>query len=175
MADGEVTGITELIQRFDTLPTRLKQRVLRGWATAQGNRMAAMMRPGIQAVAFKTGRLVGSIRGKAVRAPKALSIFGAIARAIAYSSSKHGGYAFNPLNAGTKPRYTKGGIARDRRGRFSVAGSIQRAVGARAYRGRVTPRRFIAGMAPHIHAMVGPVAEEDLAKRIERALAKNGG
>lgn len=174
MADGEVTGLTALIERFNGLPLRMKQRVLRGWATAQGNRMASMMRPGVQAVAFKTGRLVGSIRGKAVRAPKSLSIFGAIARAIAYSSTKHGGYAFNPLNAGTKPRYTKGGVARDRKGRFSVAGSIQRAIGARAYRGRVTPRRMIAGMAPHIHAMIGPIAQEDLAKRIERALARNG-
>ena len=175
MADGEVTGLTELIQRFGLLPDRVKRRVLRGWATAQGNRMAALMRPGVAAVAFKTGRLVGSIRGKAVRSPRALSIFGAIARAIAYSSAKHGGYAFNPLNAGTKPRYTNGGIARDRKGRFAVAGTIQRAVGGRAYRGRVTPRRMIAGMAPHVHAMVGPVAQEDLAKRIERALSKNGG
>ena len=111
MADGEVTGLTALIERFNGLPLRMKQRVLRGWATAQGNRMASMMRPGVQAVAFKTGRLVGS---------------------------------------------------------------IQRAIGARAYRGRVTPRRMIAGMAPHIHAMIGPIAQEDLAKRIERALARNG-
>lgn len=176
MADGDVQGLTELIQRFNTLPTRMQRQVLRGWAKAQGNRMAARLRPFVMSAAFKTGRLVGSIQGKAVSSPKAISIFGAIARAITYSSRKQGGYIFNPINSGTKPRWTKGGTKRDSgTGRFVKAGAITRLTGKKAYRGRVTPRRIIAKAAPHVHAMVTPGATEDLAKRIERALAKHGG
>jgi hypothetical protein len=176
LADGEIKGMAELIDRFSKLPTRLRRSVLRGWATAQGNRMAARLRPMIFAVARRTGRLTGSIRGAAVRSPKGLSIFKAIARAIAYSSRKHGGELFNPLTAGTAPRYTKGGVGRNAKtGRFEHMGALSRALGGRAYRGRIAPRRFMERFGPNVHAMVDGPAQDDLAKRIDRALRKNGG
>ena len=176
MADEPVSGMQELLARFHALPRRIKQSVLRGWATAQSERMASRLRPFIMARAFRTGRLVGSIIGKPVRSPKSLSVFQAIARAIAFSSRKHGGYAFNPLNFGTVARFTKGGIARNKgTGRFEVASRRQSIFGKRGYRGKVTARRFISEAAPNIHAAVTPGAMEDLSKRIERALRKNGG
>lgn len=84
--------------------------------------------------------------------------FGVIARAIAFSSKKHGGYAFNPINSGTAARYTKG-----KNGKKV------------AFRGRVTPRRIIVGTAPIIHQSIMLTAQNDLANRIERALRKNAG
>lgn len=175
MADGGVEGLGELLSRFSNLPRRLKQSVLRGWATAQSKRMAARLRPYVRARAFKTGRLTGSIIGKAVRSPRSLSVFKAIARAIAYSSRRNGGYAFNPINAGTKDRYTKGGISRNKTsGRYQVANASTKIFGKRAYRGRVVARNIISQAAPNVHAAVTPGAAEDLGRRIERALSKAG-
>lgn len=177
MADEAISGMQELLARFHALPRRIKQSVLRGWATAQANRMASRLRPMIASVAFNRGRLVGSIQGKAVRSPRALSVFKAIARAIAYSSNRRGGYAFNPLSAGTRDRWTKSGIQRNAKsGRYEKASRRTALFGKRGFRGRISPpRRFMERFAPNVHAAVTPGAMEDLSKRIQRALSKNGG
>lgn len=166
MADG-VDGMAELIERLHSLPRRLRDRTLSGWATGVAARMASRLRVAVRTVAFKTGRLTGSIRGARVRPAKAQSMFGALARAIAYSSAKHGGRVWHLINLGTKDRYTKGGVRRGGRRAF-VAGK-------RAFRGRVTPRRIVVGTAPIILQQVLPEAKTDLARRIQRALAKHGG
>lgn len=154
MDDPVSEGWTDLIDRLRTLPDKVSKRLLIGWSAAQANRMAALLRPAVREVAFRTGRLTGSIIGKAVSSRKALGRSESLARAITFSSKRHGGDLFNPINSGTKTRTTKK---------------------SGANRGRVTPRRIIVGAAPHIFDSVLPDAQFDLAKRIERALAKHGG
>lgn len=171
----DVHGLSELIARLNTVPRRLADRTLSGWATATANRMAARLRPVVRAGAFKTGRMLGAIRGARVRPQKARALFQSIARAITFGSARHGGQAWGIINSGTAPRWTKGTIKRDKRGRYLTRQQSRSILGKKAYRGK-GPRLAIAERAgPFILMLVLPSAKEDLARRVQRVLSKNGG
>ena len=170
MADEPLEGLTALLARMKGLPIRLQDKILSDWTTVTARRMAARLREVVRVKAFRSGRTLGSIRGARVRPAKARSMFGAIARAIAYASSNHGGALWSLLNRGTKERFARANRASN--GRFLTGATGGAAL---ASRGRGPRLNIVAQAAPSIEQAVMPAAEKDLAKRIERAWRKQAG
>lgn len=161
--------MSELLKRINDLPEKLANRTMAGWAIAVANRMTSRLRMAVRHSAFKSGRTTGSIRAASVRPQKARAMFGAIARALSYSSNRHGGSLWNLLNRGTKQRFARAN-RNSATGRFMPSDRLS----AYASRGRGPRLAIAARFGPGILAEVLPDAEKDLAKRIERAWKKAG-